>query len=454
MLYFLIKLMAITAIRTFFNKISAENVDYIAKDVPIIFTANHPNTMMDPMIIGYTCKRKLHFFAKSTLFNNLIAGWFLRRIQIVPVYRKVDDPSKMDQNKETFSKGYEILKQNKAFLIFPEGISTGDRILSQIKTGAARIGFGAEAENDWQLGVQIIPVGLNYTNAIKFRSDVSTRFGQPIQLTDFRDVYERDKKEAVHLVTEQIKIALSKLTINLKDLEMQVIVEALERIYKQELAVDLGLETDNKADDFSVTKGLINAVEWYYENEPLKVNEFNGKLNLYQRLLNRLQIKDEFLDPASSRVTFWERTKAISYIIIMFPIYLYGLINNVIPYKLPRWYARHFVQHKAEVAPWKMLSGTIIFLIYYPIEIIIFASLTGSFIWTFIYALSLIPSGNFVLQYINRVRDYRQHLRFISVFYKKRTLIYELIKQRTEIIDLLNSYKIEYMNTMGLNPEK
>jgi len=33
-------------------------------------------------------------------------------------------------------------------------------------------------------------------------------------------------------------------------------------------------------------------------------------------------------------------------------------------------------------------------------------------------------------------------------------LIYELIKQRTEIIDLLNSYKIEYMNTMGLNPEK
>ena len=218
MLYFLIKLMAITAIRTFFNKISAENVDYIEKDVPIIFTANHPNTIMDPMIIGYTCKRKLHFFAKSTLFNNMIAGWFLRRIQIVPVYRKVDDPSKMDQNKETFSKGYEILKHNKAFLIFPEGISTGDRILSQIKTGAARIGFGAEAENDWQLGVQIIPVGLNYTNAIKFRSDVSTRFGQPIQLTDFRDVYERDKKETVHLVTEQIKIALSKLTINLKDL--------------------------------------------------------------------------------------------------------------------------------------------------------------------------------------------------------------------------------------------
>ena len=450
MLYYLVKLMAITAIKTFFNKISAENVENISKDIPVIFTANHPNTMMDPMIIGYTCKRKLHFFAKSTLFNNPIAGWLLGRMQIIPVYRKQDDPTKMDQNIEAFSRGFEILKQNKAFLIFPEGISTGDRKLSQIKTGAARIGFGAEVEHNWLLGAQIIPVGLSYSDNVKFRSDVSARYGQPIRLSDFRSIFERDEKEAVKIVTEQIETALSKLTINLEDLEMQEIVEALETIYKQELAVDLGLEIKDKTDDFSVTKGLINAVEWYYENEPLLVEKFKEMLHRYQRFLNRLQIKDEFLDPSSSSVSFMERIKAISYLIFMFPIYLYGLINNVIPYKFPRWYARHFVKHKSEVAPWKMVSGMIIFLIYYPIEIIIFASLTGSFTLTFLYALSLIPSGNFVLRYVDRVRDYRQHLRFLSVFYRKRTLIYDLIKQRTDIIEFLNTCKKDYMSAVGL----
>ncbi|MCH7763298.1 MAG: 1-acyl-sn-glycerol-3-phosphate acyltransferase [Candidatus Marinimicrobia bacterium] len=450
MLYYIVKIMAVTAIRTFFNNISTEHNDTIPRDEPIIFTSNHPNTMMDPIIIGYTCRRKLYFFAKSTLFDYPIAEWFLKQMQLVPVYRKEDDPKLMYRNEKTFTKGYEILKQRKAFLIFPEGISTGDRKLSEVKTGAARIGLGAEADHNWNLGVKIIPVGLNYSKAIKFRSDVLARFGKPIILSDFRSVYEQDEIEAVHQVTTQIETALSKLTINLKDLEMEEIVEALETIYKQELAIDLGMEIENKSDDFSVTKGLINAVEWHYENQPKTVEKFKSMLHRYQRFLNRLQIKDEFLDPASGSVTFWERVKAILFLVFMFPIYLYGLINNVIPYKFPRWYASHFVEYKAEIAPWKMVAGIVVFLIYYPIEIIIFASITGSVFWTILYILSLIPSGNFVLKYIQRVRDYRQHLQFLSVFYRKRPLIYELIKQRQEIIDFLNTCKTEYMSAVNL----
>lgn len=450
MLYYLVKFMAITAIKTFFNKISAENVENISKDTPIVFAANHPNTMMDPIIIGYTCRKKLYFFAKSTLFNNPISGWFLKRMQLVPVYRKQDNPTLMHKNESTFTKGFEILSKGNAFLIFPEGISTGDRILSEIKTGAARIGLGAECENNWNLGVKIIPVGLNYSKAIKFRSDVSARFGKPILLSEFRSLYEQDATEAVHQVTNQIEAALSKLTITLKDLETQEIVEALETIYKQELAVDLGLEIKNKADDFSVTKGLINAVEWYFEHDIDRVATFKAMLSKYLRFLDRLHIKDEFLDPSTGSAGFWERFKALSYLIILFPVYLYGLINNIIPYKFPRWYTRHFVKHKSEVAPWKMISGFAVFLIYYPIEILIFASITGSTFWTILYILSLIPSGNFVLKYLKRVRDYRQHLRFLSVFYRKRTLIYDLIKQRAQIIEFLNTCKKEYMTAVGL----
>lgn len=450
MLYYLVKFMAITAIKTFFNKISAENVENISKDTPIVFAANHPNTMMDPIIIGYTCRKKLYFFAKSTLFNNPISGWFLKQMQLVPVYRKQDNPTLMHKNESTFTKGFEILSKGNAFLIFPEGISTGDRILSEIKTGAARIGLGAECENNWNLGVKIIPVGLNYSKAIKFRSDVSARFGKPILLSEFRSLYEQDATEAVHQVTNQIEAALSKLTITLKDLETQEIVESLETIYKQELAVDLGLEIKNKADDFSVTKGLINAVEWYFEHDIDRVATFKAMLSKYLRFLDRLHIKDEFLDPSKGSAGFWERFKALSYLIILFPVYLYGLINNIIPYKFPRWYTRHFVKHKSEVAPWKMISGFAVFLIYYPIEILIFASITGSAFWTILYILSLIPSGNFVLKYLKRVRDYRQHLRFLSVFYRKRTLIYDLIKQRAQIIEFLNTCKKEYMTAVGL----
>ncbi len=443
--------MGITAIKTFFNNISAEHADTIPQDKPVIFTSNHPNTMMDPIIIGYSCRRNPYYFAKSTLFDHTIIRWFLKRIQLVPVYRREDNPNQMHRNVETFREADEILNRRKAFLIFPEGVSTGDRTLSEIRTGAARIGFQAEVNHHWTLGVKIIPVGLNYSKAIQFRSDVLARYGKPIVLSDFRSLYEQNEMEAVHQVTSQIETALSKLTVYLKDLEMQDIVEALETIYKQELAVDLGLEIKNKSHDFSVTKGLVNAVEWYFENQPETVEKFKGMLHRYQRFLSRLEIKDEFLDPASGSVTFWERTKAILFLVVMFPVYLYGLINNVIPYKFPRWYATRFVKYKAEIAPWKMITGLTIFLIYYPIEILLFSYFSESLLWTIVYVLSLIPSGNFVLTYIQCVRDYRQHLRFLSIFYKKRTLVYELIKQRQEIIDYLNACKEDYMPTIGLD---
>lgn len=453
MLYRFIKLLAITAIKTFFNSISSEHADTIPKNKPLIFTSNHPNTMMDPIVIGYTCCRNLHFFAKSTLFSTSFTNWFLQKIHLVPLFRRQDNPKQMHKNKESFSKAFDLLKENKAFLIFPEGVSTGERILSKIKTGAARIGFGAELHGNWELDVHIIPVGINYSNSIQFRSDALVRFGQPIRLSDFKALYKEDEIEAVHQVTSQIETALSKLTVNLKDLETQHIVEALETIYKQELAVDLGMEINDKKDDFSVTKGLITAVEWYYDYHPEQVEIFKGLLHKYERLLSRLNLKDEFLDPSTPGVLLSSQIKALSYLFFLFPVYLYGVINNVIPYKFPRWYTSHFVRAKAEIASWKMITGTAVFLIYYPIEIMAVWFFSGSFFWAFVYALTLPMSGNFVLKYLRRIQDYRQQLRFLSIFSKKRRLIYLLIQQRTQLIGFINKAKDDYLESIGFSSE-
>ncbi len=447
------KLLAVTAIKTFFNSISSEHTDTIPKNKPVIFAANHPNTMMDPIVIGYTCTRHLHFFAKSTLFSKSFISWFLHKVHLVPLFRKQDDPALMHKNKDSFDKAFDLLKNNKAFLIFPEGISTGERILNKIKTGAARIGFGAEKNGDWGLDVHIIPVGINYSNSIQFRSDALVRFGQPIRLNDFKALFEQDEIEAVHQVTSQIEKALAKLTINLKDLETQHIVEALETIYKQELAVDLGLEINDKKDDFSVTKGLINAVEWYHDNHPGRVEIFKELLYKYERLLSRLNLKDKYLDPSVPGVALSTQVKALSYLVFFFPFYLYGVINNAIPYKFPRWYTSHFVHAKAEIASWKMITGTAVFLIYYPIEISAVWFFSGSFFLAFIYTLTLPASGNFVLKYLRRAKEYRQQLRFLSIFSKKRRLIYTLIQQRIQLIEFINQAKEDYLTSIGLSSE-
>ena len=445
MLYGLIRLISLAGVYTFFRRISSQHVNNIPTDTPVIFVSNHPNTMIDPLVVGTTCNRKLFFFAKSTLFNNFFSKWLLPKLQLVPVYRRQDDPSQTNKNQDTFEKGFQILKNNGAFLIFPEGVSTGERTLSKIKTGAARIGFGAMVKNDWALDITMIPVGLSYSNAIKFKSNVIVRYGSPISLKEFRDQYNLDEFNVVNQLTQQIETALTKLTTNVNDLASEEIVSALELIYKKELMTDLGLDLKNKSDDFSATKGLVNGVEWYFKNKPERVEEFKEKFQNYQNHLSLLKLKDEFLDPTNKSITLFERIQIITYLTLGFPIYLYGVINNIIPYKLPRLIAKQFARSKSEIAPTKLITGIGIFVIYYILEILFFSLVFNNQLLTIIYISSLIPSGNFVLSYIFKIRKYRQHLRFLTIFYQKRYLMYQIIEERQALIKFINKAKDEYI---------
>jgi len=331
-----------------------------------------------------------------------------------------------------------------AFLIFPEGVSTGDRILEKIKTGAARIGFGAETKNNFQLGVKIIPVGLSYSDVIKFRSDVFVRFGKPIVLGDYKESFMADEKQTINHVTNEIETALNKLTTNVSELEITDLVECLELIYKKELIQEMGLELKNKQDDFSVTKGLINAVEWYQEKYPEKVNHFRLMVARYMDRLDRLNISESFLGPGGQELTLLNRLKALSFLVLGFPIFLWGLLHNYLPYKFPRWITGKMKTFKSQIAPVKMLAGIPVFILYYMIILSFIQWYFGVTAITVLWGLSIIPSGNFVLTYLDGFNGYRQHLRFISLFYKERGLIFELIQERIKIIDFINKTKEQY----------
>jgi 1-acyl-sn-glycerol-3-phosphate acyltransferase len=60
----------------------------------------------------------------------------------------------MEENINSFNKGYEILENSGVFLIFPEGVSIGKRVLEKIKTGAARIGLEADSKNKYLQNIE------------------------------------------------------------------------------------------------------------------------------------------------------------------------------------------------------------------------------------------------------------------------------------------------------------
>ncbi len=448
MFYSLIHKISVLAIKLFFNQISIQNKQIVPNTSPIIFVANHPNFFMDPLIIGSYCPRQLYFFAKSTLFNSPLKKRILTRLNLVPVYRKIDDKENMGGNVNSFNKGYRILENNGAFLIFPEGISVGKRVLGKIKTGAARIGLEAELKNDFALNIVIIPIGLSYSDQVRFRSNIMIRFGSPIELSKFEKEYKRNEVETVKKVTLIIEKSLNNLTNYYQTDQIEDIVQGLELIYKMELMTELGMEVDNKNDDFIISKILTDAVQWYKDNEPALIIEFREKLNEYIDLLKQLDIRDEFLDPVRQEKRGWGKTKTILFLVIGWPLFIWGIITNYIPYILPRVLVEITNKDQSEEASWKLIYGFIFFVFYYAVSITFIWKLTQNIFLTILFISSLIPSGDFALYYSKNINKYKQHVKFLSIFYKKRSLIFEIIQRRIELLQFIEKSKNRYLQTI------
>ena len=148
--------------KLFFARVVVKNQHKVPSKGPLIFVANHRNMILDPGMVRYSCGRTGYYLAKHTLFMNKIQNWVFRHAGAIPVYRKQDDPKMTSKNKDTF------------------------------ESGAARIALNAEKRNDFNLDLKIIPIGLNYSDASRFKSDVYIKYGDPISLDKYKNHIDKD----------------------------------------------------------------------------------------------------------------------------------------------------------------------------------------------------------------------------------------------------------------------
>jgi glycerol-3-phosphate O-acyltransferase/dihydroxyacetone phosphate acyltransferase len=388
-------------------------------DGPVLVTANHPNALVDPMVIFRTAGRPTRPLAKAPLFDQALVGTMLRGLGGLPVYRKQDVPELMHLNDRTFDAAIDALHAGGAVQIYPEGQSHSDPAMAPLRTGAARIALLAEARRGWQLGLRVQPVGLTYTRKHAFRGSVLAAFGEPFEVASFRSEYERDEREAVRALTAQIQERLERLTLNFDHPEDAELVDVAERLYARQKKLAGWREREPMAERLPRLHRFARGLRRLRESDPVHFEALSADVKRYLRLLTLFGAEEGDVPqryPLSSVLAYSARQLAM--LVLVLPIALVGAIVWVLPFLVTRHVAPRFRPALDQVATYKLGAAMLAFPLW-------LAVLTGT-IWltsgvrSALVALVLLPlTGLAAVAWRDRQADVREDLR---VFLRARRL--------------------------------
>src|SRR5512134_3549316 len=118
-----------------FKAVDVRHRDRVPASGPVLLCINHPNNLIDSLLVGAVLRREVHFLATAALFRNPLVARFLLACGAIPVYRKQDDPDKMDRNADAFAACHGALGAGGIIAIYPEGTTHAEPRVQRIKTG-------------------------------------------------------------------------------------------------------------------------------------------------------------------------------------------------------------------------------------------------------------------------------------------------------------------------------
>ena len=446
--YTVIKPVVQVALRVFFRRIELRHRERLALAGPLLFAGNHPNTLMDPLLVAINRRQPVAFLAKSTFFKNPVTRTILESGNSIPIYRRQDtDPSAAPatpaqltaQNEATFGRCYDYLGKGGTLMIFPEGTSVSERRLRPLKTGAARIALGAEARHEFRLGLRVVPIAINYFDPSRFRSDVLLNIASPIVVANYATLYAQDPEAAADQLTDDIREALERRLIITRNADEDAFVQQIERTFADHLNPEDDPET--LYDDFQLSQTLLQALAWFEQHAPARLAALRLQLQTYLDHLRRHGLTDSALEEQ-------RRGSVAGLVNLVFglPVWLYGGLNNYLPYILPSVVAQRATKDVEFVAPIMLVVGMITFPLAYTLQAMaVHHWLTHDWRLTALYVLSLPFAGFYALGYWETLAPRLERLRALRLSRRAPTEVKALLRQRAALVGQLKEARAEFL---------
>ena len=442
MLYPLLRAVAAVSTRWFYSRVDAEGLERIPAG-PVLLAVNHPNAMVDALVVGLTCPRRIRFTGRATLFRNPVLAALLRSVGVVPLIRQKDVAEMgaardATRNVEALDELTAVLKHGGAVMIFPEGITGDHTQLAPLKTGAARIALRARDAGVRDL--HIVPVGLTFERKDVPRTRVFLQVGEPIA------VEGSSEENAARSLTALLEQRLRAVTLNYESADAaqrdRTLAAQLARIFRGVDAVpDVWQPYGPFADQVSIAHRIDEARARLSGAPPdarARADALLDRLGRFREELRAggLSIEDLEIEIGVREGASFVLREALV-LLVAGPIALWGWINHVIPFRFARAVAMRRVESAADPAMNTILYGIVLVLaVYVAQSALVFAVVGPLAAALYLVSLPIAAEINFHLRprLARVVRRARTYLRFRGDRALQHRLTTELAALRAEAI--------------------
>ncbi len=423
--------------RSYHKKIYVHNLENLPRNQPVILAPNHQNALIDALAFVYSAKCQPVFLARADVFKGRVLIHFLNYLNIMPIYRMRDGASSLRKNEEIFEKTISVLMNKyNPLLLFPEGTHGDKRRLRPLKKGIFRIAFMAQQFYKDKPGVKIVPVGLDYSDYQKFRSNLFINYGKPIEVSEYYKLYEENNIEAINQLRERLAKEMRKYMIDIQTEEYYDLYQNLRTIYNWEMRKKLNIPGRSLLDRFIADKKMISVLDENKEKYNKEIDSLNKKVSEYINGLDKLNLRDWVF-----RRSFYPlitRFLEVPALIILLPVHILGLVNNYIPYKIPAVLTKKIKDPQFH-SSFKLVMVLIFFPVYYIILVILGLVFISPLWIKLAYILTIPLTGLFAFKYYIRIKKLSAKFRYSRLVRKKNNIVQKLIRLRKDIINNMNN---------------
>lgn len=370
-------------IRLYYPAMEVEGRENANQPGPTLLCGNHPNTLIDPLIAGIHLDYQTYFLANAGMWMNPVMRFAIDPF-CIPVARPQDREKGATRGMDTdeiFNRTFSGLESGYKVYIAPEGASELERKLRRLKGGAASMALEAEKRNNWTLGLRMIPVGANYESPTTCFSRAFVRYGEPIDLTPFREQYETSPMRAIRALTNELTDRMQALLIQTKNKAEERTLRPIERAIQNEAPLTVGKHHFR-------TKNILNWLRELPEEEYARRSE--AAMTYDQILRQTGQMDIEFSNHPGRKMHAGT--------LLGLPFYLFGLINHLPWLLLINGIWRALGIDRGYKATFQTLGSWFILPPLYLLQTLFFNWVYPEG-WGWLYLLSLPVSGLFALKY-------------------------------------------------------